>query len=99
MISNEVEVKDSNVENAIEVVEDAVVVEDLDGSDDSGGSESSDVDDDAKAKAEELMRLIADYEVLKSYRKARHIGERRPITKEERKKKKAKRRQAKKSRR
>jgi hypothetical protein len=99
MMTNEVEVMDSNVENAIEVVEEAVVVEDpiedLDGSD---GSEPLEIDEDV-AKAEELMRLIADYEVLKSYRKARHAGERRPITKEERKKKKAKRRQAKKSRR
>jgi hypothetical protein len=54
---------------------------------------------DAAAKAQELMNLISDLEVLKSYRKARHAGERRQVTKEEKKKKKAKRRMAKKSRR
>lgn len=53
--------------------------------------------DEAKAKAQELMDLISDLEVLRSYRKARHAGERRQVTKEE--KKKAKRRMAKKSRR
>ena len=51
------------------------------------------------AKAQELMDLISDLEVLRSYRKARHAGERRQVTKEEKKKKKAKRRMAKKSRR
>ncbi len=55
--------------------------------------------DEAKAKAQELMDLISDLEVLRSYRKARHAGERRQVTKEEKKKKKAKRRMAKKSRR
>ena len=54
---------------------------------------------DAAAKAQELMNLISDLEVLRSYRKARHAGERRQVTKEEKKKKKAKRRMAKKSRR
>lgn len=57
------------------------------------------VENDAAAKAQELMNLISDLEVLKSYRKARHAGERRQVTKEEKKKKKAKRRMAKKSRR
>ena len=51
------------------------------------------------AKAQELMDLISDLEVLRSYRKARHAGERRQVTKEEKKKKKAKRRMAKKSKR
>ena len=54
--------------------------------------------DEAKAKAQKLMDLISDLEVLRSYRKARHAGERRQVTKEEKKKKKAKRRMAKKSR-
>lgn len=55
--------------------------------------------DEAKAKSQELMDLISDLEVLKSYRKARHAGERKQVSKDERKKKKAKRRMAKKSRR
>lgn len=61
--------------------------------------ESVTADLDAAAKAQDLMNLISDLEVLKSYRKARHAGERRQVTKEEKKKKKAKRRMAKKSRR
>lgn len=100
-MENNVEVLlDSNEENAIEVDEQVAVVEDpiedLDGSD---GSDPSEVDDDATAKAEELMKLISDLEVLRSYRKARHAGERKQVSKDERKKKKAKRRMAKKSRR
>lgn len=61
--------------------------------------ESATAEIDADVKAQELMNLISDLEVLKSYRKARHAGERRQVTKEEKKKKKAKRRMAKKSRR
>lgn len=100
-MENNVEVLlDSNEENAIEVDEQVAVVEDpiedLDGTD---GSEPSEVDDDAAAKAEELMNLISDLEVLRSYRKARHAGERKQVSKDERKKKKAKRRMASKSRR
>ena len=100
-MENNVEVLlDSNEENAIKVDEQVAVVEDpiedLDGSD---GSEPSEVDDDATAKAEELMKLISDLEVLRSYRKARHAGERKQVSKDERKKKKAKRRMANKSRR
>ena len=87
---------DSNEENAIKVDEQVAVVEDLDGSD---GSEPSEVDDEAAAKAEELMKLISDLEVLRSYRKARHAGERKSVSKDERKKKKAKRRMANRSRR
>lgn len=93
-MENNVEVLlDSNEENAIEVDEQVAEVEVLDGSD------PSEVDDEAAAKAEELMNLISHLEVLKSYRKARHAGERRQVTKEEKKKKKAKRRMARKSRR
>ena len=84
---------DSNEENAIEVDEQVTDVEELD------GSEPSEVDDEAMAKAEELMKLISDLEVLKSYRKAKHAGERKQVSKDEKKKKKAKRRMAKKSRR
>lgn len=65
--------------------------------DESATVETEDID--AAAKAQELMNLISELEVLRSYRKARHAGERRQVTKEEKKKKKAKRRMAKKSRR
>ena len=75
------------------ITEDVVVETEAD------GSEPSEVDDEAAAKAEELMNLISDLEVLRSYRKARHAGERKQVSKDERKKKKAKRRMAKKSRR
>lgn len=93
-MENNVEVLlDSNEENAIKIDEQVAAVEELD------GSAPSEVDDEATAKAEELMKLISDLEVLRSYRKARHAGERKQVSKDERKKKKAKRRMAKKSRR
>ena len=66
---------------------------------DSNEENDIEVDDEASAKAEELMKLISDLEVLRSYRKARHAGERKQVSKDERKKKKAKRRMANKSRR
>lgn len=75
------------------ITEDVMVETEVD------GSEPSEVDDEAAAKAEELMNLISDLEVLRSYRKARHAGERKQVSKDERKKKKAKRRMANKSRR
>ena len=75
------------------ITEDVVVETEVD------GSEPSEVDDEATAKAEELMKLISDLEVLRSYRKARHAGERKQVSKDERKKKKAKRRMVNKSRR
>lgn len=75
------------------ITEDVVVETEVD------GSEPSEVDDEAAAKAEELMKLISDLEVLRSYRKARHAGERKQVSKDERKKKKTKRRMVKKSRR
>jgi hypothetical protein len=75
------------------ITEDVVVETEVD------GSEPSEVDDEAATKAEELMKLISDLEVLRSYRKARHAGERKQVSKDERKKKKAKRRMANKSRR
>lgn len=87
------EMLDSNEENAIKIDEQVADVEELD------GSEPSEVDGEAAAKAEELMKMISDLEVLSSYRKARHAGERKQVSKDEKKKKKAKRRMAKKSRR
>ena len=59
-------------------------------------------DEEAAAKAQELMRLISDPNVLKAYRDIRSdvYGKKRPqVSKKDSKKKKAKRRMAKKSRR
>lgn len=59
-------------------------------------------DEEAAAKAQELMRLISDPNVLKAYRGIRSdvYGKKRPqVSKKDTKKKKAKRRMAKKSRR
>ena len=52
-----------------------------------------------KEQQAELMRLMADPNVMKAYRASRHVGERRKVTQKEKKKKKAKRRMAKKSKR
>ena len=52
-----------------------------------------------KAHEEELMSLMANPDVMRAYRAARRVGERRKVSKKENKKKKAKRRMAKKSRR
>ena len=58
----------------------------------------SDTDD-----AAELMGLMADPKIMKAYRAIRNdiygVGERRPVSKKEKKKKRAKRRMAKKSKR
>lgn len=56
-------------------------------------------DDDANAEAQKLMELLSDPNVLRAYRAARRVGERRQVSKKENKKKKAKRRMAKKSKR
>jgi hypothetical protein len=59
-------------------------------------------DEEAAAKAQELMRLMSDPNVLKAYRNIRSdvYGKKRPqVSKKDNKKKKAKRRMAKKSRR
>ena len=72
------------------------------------GNETSDTstesvsDEEATAKAQELMRLISDPNVLKAYRNIRSdvYGKKRTqVSKKDSKKKKAKRRMAKKSRR
>ena len=61
------------------------------------------VKDGLEAKSQELMELISDPRVMRSYRAFRNdlfgIGERKPMTKSEKKKKKAKRRMVKKSKR
>jgi hypothetical protein len=56
-------------------------------------------DDEANAKAQELMELLSDPNVMRAYRASRRVGERRQVSKKENKKKKAKRRMAKKSKR
>ena len=56
-------------------------------------------DDEENEKAQELMELLSDPNVLRAYRAARRVGERRQVSKKENKKKKAKRRMAKKSKR
>lgn len=56
-------------------------------------------DDDANEEAQKLMELLSDPNVLRAYRAARRVGERRQVSKKENKKKKAKRRMAKKSKR
>ena len=72
------------------------------------GNETSDTstesvsDEEAAAKAQELMRLISDPNVLKAYRNIRsdvYGKKRQQVNKKDVKKKKAKRRMAKKSRR
>ena len=56
-----------------------------------------------KEEQAELMRLMADYRVMSSYKKVRNyiygVGNRKPVSKKEKKKKKAKRRMAKQSKR
>lgn len=62
---------------------------------------SASSDEEAKAKAQELMEIISDPKVLRAYRNVRNgiygIGERKQVSQKEKKKKKAKRRMAKKS--
>ena len=61
------------------------------------------IKDGLEAKSQELIELISDPRVMRSYRAVRNdlfgIGERKPMSKAEKKKKKAKRRMAKKSKR
>lgn len=85
--------------NTEEIREPAVHVERNETSDTSTETVS---DEEATVKAQELMRLISDPNVLKAYRNIRSdvYGKKRPqVSKKDSKKKKAKRRMAKKSRR
>ena len=85
--------------NTEEIREPAVHVE---GNETSDTSTETVSDEEATAKAQELMRLISDPNVLKAYRNIRSdvYGKKRPqVSKKDVKKKKAKRRMAKKSRR
>lgn len=92
------EIKTGNTE---EIKESAVNVEENETSDTSTESVS---DEEAAAKAQELMRLISDPKVLRAYQDIRSdfYGKRnqvRQVSKKDAKKKKAKRRMAKKSKR
>ena len=50
-------------------------------------SEEQTVDPDAEQKAQELMELLSDPNVMRAYRAARRVGERRQVSKKENKKK------------
>ena len=85
--------------NTEEIREPAVNVE---GNETSDTSTESVSDEEAAAKAQELMRLISDPNVLKAYRNIRSdvYGKKRTqVSKKDAKKKKAKRRMTKKSKR
>ena len=85
--------------NTEEIREPAVHVE---GNETSDTSTETVSDEEATAKAQELMRLISDPNVLKAYRNIRsdvYGKKRQQVSKKDAKKKKAKRRMAKKSRR
>ena len=62
---------------------------------------SASTNEEAKAKAQELMEMFSDHKVLKAYQNIRKdiygVGERKKVSQKEKKKKKAKRRMAKKS--
>ena len=86
----------------IEIQEPAVSQENVEGNETSDTSTESVSDEEATEKAQELMRLISDPNVLKAYRNIRSdvYGKKRTqVSKKDTKKKKAKRRMAKKSRR
>ena len=86
---------DENLEAAVDTIQ-------VEGNETSDTSTESVSDEEAAAKAQELMRLISDPNVLKAYRNIRSdvYGKKRPqVSKKDVKKKKAKRRMAKKSRR
>lgn len=94
---------DSNV-----TTEETVVVNETESNDPSSELDGEDVveafenDPDVqklKAHEEELISLMANPDVMRAYRAARRVGERRQVSKKENKKKKAKRRMAKKSKR
>ena len=90
--------------NTEEIREPAVQVEgNVEGNDETSDTSTESVsDEEAAAKAQELMRLISDPNVLKAYRniKSDVYGKKQTqVSKKDTKKKKAKRRMAKKSRR
>jgi hypothetical protein len=85
-----------------EEIREPAVQENVEGNETSDTSTESVSDEEAAAKAQELMRLMSDPNILKAYRNIRSdvYGKKRPqVSKKDAKKKKAKRRMAKKSRR
>lgn len=85
-----------------EEIREPAVQENVEGNETSDTNTESVSDEEAAAKAQELMRLISDPNVLRAYRGIRSdvYGKKRPqVSKKDTKKKKAKRRMAKKSRR
>ena len=89
-------------EEALDAVNENVVLDEVADSDVDEAVQVFENDPDVirlKEQEAELMRLLADPSVLKYYKKAKRVGERRQVTQKEKKKKKAKRRMAKKSRR
>lgn len=90
METNETVINDIDSKNQIKEVEDVK-------------AEVKQLSEELEMKSEELLSLISDPRVMRSYRAVRNdlfgIGERKPMTKAEKKKKKAKRRMAKKSKR
>lgn len=101
MEENKIETPLSKVDSNVNTVGD-ISTEDANQAADEVESTSTTVkvaDDDANVEAQKLMELLSDPNVLRAYRAARRVGEKRQVSKKENKKKKAKRRMAKKSKR
>jgi hypothetical protein len=107
MEENRIETPLSEVDSNV-TTEETVVVNETESNDPSSELDGEDVveafenDPDVqklKAEEEELIRLMANPNVMRAYKAARRVGERRQVSKKENKKKKAKRRMAKKSKR
>ena len=96
MEENKIETPLSEVDSNV-TTEDTVVANETESN--GNTSEEQTVDTNAEQEAQELMNLLSDPNVLRAYRAARRVGERRQVSKKENKKKKAKRRMAKKSKR
>ena len=96
MEENRIETPLSEVDSNV-TTEETVVVNETESN--GNTSEEQTVDTNAEQEAQELMNLLSDPNVMRAYRAARRVGERRQVSKKENKKKKAKRRMAKKSKR
>ena len=107
MEENKIETPLSEIDSNV-TTEETVVVNETESNDPSLELDGEDVveafenDPDVqklKANEEELIRLMANPDVMRAYKAAKRVGERRQVSKKENKKKKAKRRMAKKSKR
>jgi hypothetical protein len=107
MEENKIETPLSEIDSNV-TTEETVVVNETESNDPSSELDGEDVveafenDPDVqklKANEEELIRLMANPDVMRAYKAAKRVGERRQVSKKENKKKKAKRRMAKKSKR